>query len=261
MADTAPPPGVVESAYAFSSGPVTLAGTLTRPRDAAAPQPAAVIVGPSLIDRDGNAPPAVRTNLYAQLAWRLAERGIASLRYNQRGLPSPVDEIDEARAGLDDFALDVKASTDALRDDPRFTIIVAVGHGEGAALVLRAANAGAPVAGVALLAGHATFEVFHSALMRDTLVDFDPLAEVARVPVPVLIVHGRRDRQVSERDAELLFGARRDARVVILADANHVFKSVAGDAVDAQEQSYRDPSVPLARDLVEVLVDWVRSFR
>ncbi|MBI4419228.1 MAG: hypothetical protein HY560_00220, partial [Gemmatimonadetes bacterium] len=83
-ADTLAPPGARETGYSFASDSVRLAGTLTVPAAVSSgPIPAVVIVaGSGPTDRNGNTPPLVQANLYAQLAWRLAERGIASLRYD-----------------------------------------------------------------------------------------------------------------------------------------------------------------------------------
>lgn len=91
-ADTLPPPGVEESDFSFANGGVTLAGTITIPRGRTGPVPVAVIIaGSGPTDRNGNShlgPGLVyRNNSLSQLAWRLAELGIASLRYDKRVLP------------------------------------------------------------------------------------------------------------------------------------------------------------------------------
>ena len=88
-ADTVPPAVAVESPYTIKSGAFELPGTLVVPRDARGRVPLAVIIaGSGPTDRNGNSMMGIRPNSYAQLAWRLAERGIASLRYDKRGVAS-----------------------------------------------------------------------------------------------------------------------------------------------------------------------------
>jgi len=151
-ADTVPPKTIPEEPYLVEGGGARVVGTLTLPA-APGPVPVAVIVaGSGGVDRNGNAPPAMGSNLYAQLAWRLAERGIASLRYDKRGVGESAAGVDLAMTTFDDFAEDVLAATRALAQDPRFDRILILGHSEGGWLAIRAAVRGAPVRGVALLA-------------------------------------------------------------------------------------------------------------
>ena len=156
-ADTVPPASAVESPFVGKSSGFTLYGTVTVPRDAKGPVPVVLIIaGSGPTDRNANSPAGVRSNTYAQLSWRLAERGIASLRYDKRG-------IGESRAGFDtvmvkrmtmqDYANDVRALADSLHADRRFSKVILAGHSEGSALSLIAANDGAPVAGVISMAG------------------------------------------------------------------------------------------------------------
>ena len=153
-ADTVAPATVVESPFTFANGAVTLSGTLAMPRAAGGSIPVAIIVaGSGPTDRDGNSRLGVGANTYAQIAWRLAEHGIATLRYDKRGLGHSGTQFDMAQTTFDDFANDAAAAARVLAADPRFSRVVLVGHSEGAGLVVRAANGGAPVAGVALLAG------------------------------------------------------------------------------------------------------------
>src|SRR6058998_1187864 len=85
-ADTTAPAVAVESPYTIRSGTLELGGTLTLPRGATGRIPVAVIIaGSGPTDRNGNSLMGIRPNSYAQLAWRLVERGIATLRYDKRG--------------------------------------------------------------------------------------------------------------------------------------------------------------------------------
>lgn len=191
-ADTLPPEAITEEPYLVEGSGARLVGTLALP-DAPGPVPVAVIVaGSGAVDRDGNAPPGVQSNLYAQLAWRLAERGIASLRYDKRGVGESRAGVNLAMTTLDDFAEDVLAASRALARDERFGAVGIVGHSEGGWLAIRAALRGAPAQGIALLAtpGRPFLTVLRGQLAQQLdsagLVQFDSaMAGYLRGEVPV----------------------------------------------------------------------------
>ena len=153
-ADTIAPAVAVESPYTIKSGALELGGTLVMPRGASGRVPVAVIIaGSGPTDRNGNSLMGIRPNSYAQLAWRLAERGIATLRFDKRGMPGTKGTFDMTKMTLDDFAADARAAAESLARDSRFSKVVLLGHSEGSALALIAARQGAPVAGVISVSG------------------------------------------------------------------------------------------------------------
>lgn len=153
-ADTVPPVAAVESQYTIRSGSLQLAATLTVPRGVTRAVPIVVIIaGSGPTDLNGNSVMGIRPNSYAQLAWRLAERGIATLRYNKRGLAGTRGSFDITTMTLDDFAADARAAAESLAHDARFARVLLLGHSEGSALALIAARAGPPVAGVISVSG------------------------------------------------------------------------------------------------------------
>ena len=108
-ADQAADPGFVEAPFEIMSGDLVLHGTLTSPDPAPAPHAVAVIVaGSGPTDRDGNGP-LVQTDMYAQLAHGLGQRGIASVRYDKRGIGLAALTIDHTALTLDDYVDDVLA--------------------------------------------------------------------------------------------------------------------------------------------------------
>jgi len=112
-ADTVPSAAAIESPYTIRSGDLGLAATLTVPRGARGAVPVALIIaGSGPTDRNGNSVMGIRPNCYAQLAWRLAERGIATLRYDKRGLPGTQGMFDITRMTVEDFAADARAAAE-----------------------------------------------------------------------------------------------------------------------------------------------------
>ncbi|HEX9349391.1 MAG TPA: alpha/beta hydrolase [Gemmatimonadales bacterium] len=153
-ADTIAPVVAVESPYTIKSGALELGGTLVIPRGATGRVPVVVIIaGSGPTDRNGNSLMGIRPNSYAQLAWQLAGRGIATLRYDKRAMPGTKGTFDLTKMTLDDFAADARAAAESLAHDSRFSKVVLLGHSEGSALALIAARQGAPVAGVISVSG------------------------------------------------------------------------------------------------------------
>jgi pimeloyl-ACP methyl ester carboxylesterase len=153
-ADTVPPTVAVESPYTIHSGALELGGTLTVPRAATGRVPVVVIIaGSGPTDRNGNSLMGIRPNSYAQLAWQLAQRGVASLRYDKRGMPGTKGTFDLTKMTLDDFASDARAAAESLAHHARFSRVILLGHSEGSSLAFIAARAGPPVSGVISVSG------------------------------------------------------------------------------------------------------------
>lgn len=165
------PAGVVESPFLVHTSGTTLAGTLAMPEPGAgaASRPLTVVLivaGSGPTDRNGDNPAGVHGKVYAQLAWGLAQQGIASLRYDKRAIAATPIGIDPNELTIDLYAADVRAAADSLHADGRFSRVVLAGHSEGAGLVLQAANRGAPAAGIIMIsgAGRPILEVLRSQL-------------------------------------------------------------------------------------------------
>ena len=86
-------------------------------------------------------------------------------------------------------------------------------------------------------------------LMSELAVD--PAVLVAGYNKPVLILQGLQDLQVGSEDAQLLKHADRSAELVLVANANHVLKTVHTPDRRANLAAYSDPNLPLADGIVE----------
>lgn len=85
----------------------------------------------------------------------------------------------------------------------------------------------------------------------------DPARLAASATVPILIVQGARDLQVSEADAKALAAAQPKARLILIAAMNHVLKDVASDDRAANMAAYADPSLPVDTTLVDAIASFV----
>lgn len=118
-----------------------LATTHVRP-DGSARMPLAVIIaGSGATDRDGNSVQGLNTNTYKLLAHALAQLGIASVRYDKRGVAGSADlGRDEPQLTIDTYAKDAAAMATWAKALPGVASVVLVGHSEGGVLALMAAR-------------------------------------------------------------------------------------------------------------------------
>jgi hypothetical protein len=103
-----------------------------------------IIAGSGPTDRNGNSPllPGANNSLKL-LAEGLAERGIASIRYDKRGVAASAKAmVSEADLRFDMYADDAAGWIRRLRADPRFSTITVVGHSEGSLLGMLATQRG-----------------------------------------------------------------------------------------------------------------------
>jgi uncharacterized protein len=146
-----------------------LAGTLLLP-DTPPPWPGALLIGGSgPTDRDGNNPLlGARIDNLKRLAQALAARGIASLRYDKRGVGASVyPGLSEQQLRFEQLVDDAVALAQRLAGEDRIRRIALVGHSEGALIAaLAAGDAGAQA--VVSLAGAGRRA---SALMRRQMAD------------------------------------------------------------------------------------------
>lgn len=293
---------------ALTVGKLTLHGTLETP-DTPAPWPAVLIVaGSGPTDREGNSAgfPGANDSL-KQLAQGLARQGIASVRYDKRGIgqsvPTTGPALREEDMVFGDFVNDASAWVRQLRGDQRFAGVGLVGHSEGALIALAVANStsvgavvtlagpGENLAGVVarqvranpanppelvaevnrilaeLRAGRRVTSVppILAALFRPSVqpflisaIQYDPARLIGTVRVPVLIVQGERDLQVTPDDARRLAAADPQAELRLIPGMNHVLKQVGND-LTLNQRSYGDPTVPLSPALLPVLVPFLKT--
>ena len=133
---------------------IQLVGDLTSP-ESAGPHPATLILnGSGPLDRDSNMPEQ-KLDVSNALASALVAHGVASLRYDKRGVGESGG--DYLRTGFDQETSDAEAALAVLRDLPgiareRLTVI---GHSAGATIAIRLASTHAWLAGVVLLSASA----------------------------------------------------------------------------------------------------------
>ncbi len=132
--------GVLVSALAFGQSEINIVlktetgnieGTLMMPV-AKLPVPVALIIaGSGPTDRNGNNP-MMTNNSLKMIATGLANQGIASLRYDKRGIAASKDaRSNENDMRFEMYVLDAIAWVKLLKNDKSFNEVVVIGHSEG----------------------------------------------------------------------------------------------------------------------------------
>jgi len=85
-----------------------------------------------------------------------------------------------------------------------------------------------------------------------------PRDVIGTLTMPVLIVQGTSDLQVSVDEARALGAAAPQAQLIIIDGMNHVLKMVGGDAA-LQQRSYSSPDLPVSPQLVAAITTFVNA--
>jgi hypothetical protein len=135
----------------FASGPLILAGWLQLPPEGVDPWGTVVYLhGSGPQDREGNNPQAT-LNVFAPLAADAAAIGLASLRFDKRGVGG--SSGDTLQADIHDLAGDAHAAVRFVRrlHETAQRPVFLVGHGEGSTLALLEAASNPDIVGLVLL--------------------------------------------------------------------------------------------------------------
>lgn len=276
-----------------------LYGTLTVPDDVKKCPVALIIAGSGPTDRNGNNP-MMKNNSLKMLAEALAKNGIASLRFDKRGIgESKASAVTESSLVFENYTEDAKSWINFLKQDKRFTQLTVIGHSEGSLIGMIAgakANKFISIAGAgesadkllksqissksnkqvedmtfpiidSLKAGNKVNKVdpLLNSLFRASIqpyliswFKYDPQIEIKKLTVPVLIIQGNNDLQVSVKDAENLSQANKNAELVIIDKMNHVLKIIDGDK-QANIASYNNENLPVSETMINKIVSFIKK--
>ncbi len=242
-----------------------LTGTLTLPKGAKRKVPAVVtITGSGQQDRDEYIPLVPGYRIFRQVADTLGRRGIAVLRLDDRAINGSGGDVQKATSA--DFADDIRAGVAFLRaraeiDGARVAL---AGHSEGGMIAPLVASTDHKLAGIVLMAGPAytgrriiDFQLKNGVMGAESIaaaskdsalkaataqfdsttakvpwmkyfLDYDPLPTAKAVKVPVLILQGATDQQVTADQAPVLehafkSGGNKDVTMRVFKDRNHLF--------------------------------------
>lgn len=276
-----------------------LFGTLTAP-DLSQKYPVALLIsGSGPTDRNGNNV-IMKNNSLKMLSEVLAKNGIASLRFDKRGIAaSKASAKSEENLRFENYIDDVKSWVDLLKKDNRFSKIIIIGHSEGSLIGMIAsvkADKFISIAGAGESADKLiktqiasksnkqvedlTFPIIDSLKNGNTVKKVDPIlnslfrasiqpyliswfkynpqAEIKKLNIPVLIVQGNNDLQVTVKDAESLAQSNKKAELLIVDKMNHIMKIVDGD-VQANMASYNNETLPISEVMANKIVSFIQK--
>lgn len=87
---------------------------------------------------------------------------------------------------------------------------------------------------------------------------YDPAIEIGKLKIPVLIIQGTTDLQVTIDDAKLLSASKPDAKLLIIDKMNHILKGSDSD-LQSNISTYRNPDLPLKSGLIDEIVDFITT--
>ena len=87
----------------------------------------------------------------------------------------------------------------------------------------------------------------------------DPALEIAKLNIPILVLHGDKDLQVSTVDAELQHKQAKQGKLKIIQGMNHVLKKTEGNTLPQQFPAYTDPKLPLHPELGSSLMEFINA--
>lgn len=287
-----------ESQMVLKTNTGDIYGTLTLPVHADNIPVALIIAGSGPTDRDGNNPFMKNNSLLQlahQLAenniasLRYDKRGIAE---------SKQAALNEANLRFEDYVNDAKQWIELLKKDKRFSQVVVIGHSEGSLIGMTAAagadkfisiaGAGRPadqilkeqLAAQPQSVKDMSFPIIDSlkngklvvnvnpmlnALFRPSVqpyliswFQYDPQQEIGKLKMPVLILQGTNDLQVTVDDANRLSAANPNSKLVLIENMNHIFKRVNADRQE-NIKTYSNPQLPIDKELVAAIVAFVKS--
>lgn len=259
-----------------------------------------IIAGSGPTDQDGNSLGLPgKNNSLKMIAANLATEGVASIRYDKRGIGKnmPLGGKEEDLY-FDHYIEDAAAWVQLAKKDERFSKIGIIGHSEGSLIGMIAAKksdadvfvsiagAGRPIDQVLLeqleaqlpvnlldesktilgklKQGEAvqTISPELQSIFRPSVqpyliswLHYDPVEQLQKLDLPVLIVQGSRDVQVPASDAKLVHRAKKDTELLIIENMNHILKDAPEDR-EGNIATYTNPDLPLAKGLMDGIISF-----
>ncbi|WP_452223136.1 alpha/beta hydrolase [Lacinutrix chionoecetis] len=87
-------------------------------------------------------------------------------------------------------------------------------------------------------------------------MSYNPQTEIKKLDMPILIINGTKDLQVSEAEANLLYEAAPNATLKIIDKMNHVLVPIEGGDLE-NSKSYNEASRTLAPELFDAIVAFI----
>ncbi len=87
---------------------------------------------------------------------------------------------------------------------------------------------------------------------------FSPTEEVSKLDIPVLVINGTKDLQVSIEEAKLLNDAAKNSELKLINKMNHVLFIIEGDDQE-NAKSYNDQAGKVSTELIDEIVSFLKN--
>lgn len=239
----------------------------------------------------------VKANYIKQFRDAVNKEGIAFFSFDKRTANSKNTPFLSDGVLITDFILDAKEVVNYFKNDERFSEIILVGHSQGSLVAMLATEnvdkyisiAGAgesidktlvkQISKQSIEIGKIAEEQFKE--LKDTgeikevnpnllallskpnqpffasWMALNPLEEIQKINIPILIINGTKDMQVKVDDAKALHTAKPASELVIIENMNHVLKDIQKE--EDNLKSYFSAEYPLSTKLTETIVSFVKK--
>ena len=287
---------VIESKIVLQTKTGEIHGTLTTPVKFDKIPVALIIAGSGPTDRDGNNSMMKNNSLKLLSEGLIANGIASLRYDKRAIAESAAAGPSEANLRFEDYINDAKDWIELLRKDKRFSSVIVIGHSEGSLIGMVAAVSADKYVSIAgagqsadkilkiqlsaqpkfvqdqslpvidslkngLLVSHVT--PILASLFRPSIqpyliswFKYDPQEEIKKLSIPILILQGTSDIQISSEDAQLLHSANSKSKLVFIENMNHIFKLVEGNR-EMNIKTYNNPDLPIADKLVRVIADFI----
>ncbi|MDN5284165.1 MAG: alpha/beta hydrolase [Mucilaginibacter sp.] len=89
---------------------------------------------------------------------------------------------------------------------------------------------------------------------------YNPIREIKKIKIPILIVQGTTDLQVTVADADKLKKAKSDAVLAIIPGMNHILKEAPADKAK-NVATYNEPDLPLKPEFVKAMINFLNKVK
>lgn len=239
----------------------------------------------------------VQANYIKQFRDAINKENIAFFSYDKRTANPKNRKFLQDGVFFKDFIFDAKEVINHFKDNNRFSEIILVGHSQGSLIAMLSLDhihkyislAGASASINKILVKQVTAQspefgkitAAHFKELKETgdikeinpnlvsifarpnlaffksWASYEPTEEIKKITIPILIVNGTKDLQVSMEEANALHIANPAAKLVLIENMNHVLKQINKE--EDNLSSYYSADFPISKKLIETVVSFIKE--
>ena len=255
------------------------------------------IHGSGNVDRNGNQRPYVKANYIKQFRDSVNQQGIAFFSYDKRTANQKNMPILKKGVLFDSFISDAQKVISHFKNNKRFSEIILIGHSQGSLIAMLASKKSNKYISLSGPSNSIDQKIVEQMRAKNPLIvntlqehfkelketgeiknvdptlvtmfnpqntpffkswmKHNPSEEIKKLKIPVLIINGTKDLQVTIEDAKTLHKFSLKSELVIIENMNHVLKHIDKD--DDNMKSYFSADFPLSDKLIKTVVSFVKK--